>query len=435
LYIKIPLGVGLNIVVVGGGAGGLELVVSLGRAYRRNDSIHITLVDHSLTHVWKPLFHEVAGGSLNNIYDKMSYLTIAKKNHFHFELGDLKQIDRVNKTILIHNPDAIDSPEELTVPYDVLILAFGSVTNNFNTPGSNEFCFYLDFEQQAQKIHRVLFQQLIKNHYEKNAKPIHIAIVGGGATGVELAAELRTSLSQLSALISGKFDPKDIARIHIIEAASRILSPLPENISEVTQKQLIEMGIDILTDTRVTEVRKNGVLTHTDQLIPADMIIWVAGIKGQEQAKNLADFEFNKAGQIKVKPTLQTTVDDSIFAMGDCACCILSDGKQVPARAQAAHQQANLLVKSIQAFITNKPLEDYQYMDRGSLVSLSKNGTTGSLIFGNKQSVFITGFFARMVYLLLYKSHQIKIIGYWKVGVMTVANFLMRRVRSALKLH
>lgn len=367
----------MNIVVVGGGAGGLELVVSLGRAYSRKDKIQITLVDHSLTHVWKPLLHEVAGGSLNNIYDKMSYLTIAKKNHFHFELGDLKKIDRLNKTILIHNPDALDSPEELTVPYDVLILAFGSVTNNFNTPGSEEFCFYLDFEKQAQKIHRVLFQRLIKNHYEKNVKPIQIAIVGGGATGVELAAELRTSLSQLSALISEQFEPENIARIHIIEAASRILSPLPENISAVTQKQLGVMGIDILTNTRVIEVRKTGILTHENQLIPADMIIWVAGIKGQVEAKNLTDFEFNDAGQIKVKPTLQTTVDDSIFALGDCACCIL-DGKQVPARAQAAHQQARLLVKSIQAYILRKPLEHYHYVDRGSLVSLSTHGTTGS---------------------------------------------------------
>lgn len=432
---QIPLEVLLNIVVVGGGAGGLELVVSLARAYSRKPDVHITLVDQSLTHVWKPLFHEVASGSLNNIYDKMSYLAIAKKNNFHFEPGRLQEIDRKNKTILIHNPQAIEFPEELSVPYDLLILAFGSVTNNFNTPGSDEFCFYLDFEEQAQKIHRVLFKQLIKNHYEKGSGPIQIAIVGGGATGVELAAALRTSLSQLSALISRKFDPKEIARIHIIEAASRILSPLPENISVVTQKQLADMDIDILTNTRVIEVKKNGITTHDNKFIPADMIIWVAGIKGQEDARHFADFELNHVGQIKVKPTLQTTVDDSIFAMGDCACCILPDGKQVPARAQAAHQQASLLVHSIHALINKKPLKEYCYVDHGSLVSLSHKGTTGALIFGNEKSVFITGFFARMVYLLLYKSHQIKIIGYWKVGVMTVANFLMRRVRSTLKLH
>ncbi|RUR18548.1 NAD(P)/FAD-dependent oxidoreductase [Legionella sp. km535] len=425
----------MNIVVVGGGAGGLELVVSLARAYRHNPDVHLTLVDQSLTHVWKPLFHEVASGSLNNIYDKMSYLAIAKKNKFHFELGQLIKIDRVNKTLLIRNPDALETPEELIIPYDLLILSIGSVTNNFNTPGSNEYCYYLDFEQQAKTIHRVLFQQLIKNHYEKGSKPIQIAIVGGGATGVELAAELRNSLSQLSALMSQKFNPKEIARIHIIEAASRILSPLPENISVVTQKQLAEMDIDILTNTRVIEVKEQGIITHDNQFIPADMIIWVAGIKGQERVKSLADFELNHAGQIKVKPTLQTTVDDSIFAFGDCACCILSDGTQVPARAQAAHQQASLLVHSIEQVIKKKPLKEYRYVDHGSLVSLSQKGTTGALILGNEKSVFITGFFARMVYLLLYKSHQIKIIGYWKVGVMTVANFLMRRVRSTLKLH
>lgn len=425
----------MNIVVVGGGAGGLELVVSLSSVYKRHQEVKITLVDQSLTHVWKPLFHEVASGSLNNVYDKMSYLAIADKNHFHFELGRLKSIDRHNKTILIHNPDEVDKPVELILSYDVLILSIGSVTNNFNTPGSKEYCYYLDFESQAQRVHRVLFEKLINNHYEINSGPIKVAIIGGGATGVELAAELRTSLSQLSALISKKFVPKEIAIITIIEAAPRILSPLPENVSTVTQSQLADMGIDILADTRVIEVKKDGILTHENKFISADMIIWAAGIKGQTGAKELTDFKFNPIGQIKVKPTLQTTVDDSIFAFGDCACCMMPDGKQVPARAQAAHQQASLLVKSIQNFINKKPLSNYQYKDYGSLVSLSHRKTIGAFAFGSTRNVFVTGLLARMVYLSLYKSHQIKVIGYWKVAVMTVANFLTRRVRSTLKLH
>jgi len=205
----------LNIVIVGGGAGGLELVVSLSRTYRRHQEVKITLVDQSLTHVWKPLFHEVASGTLNNVYDKMGYLAIAKKNQFHFELGQLKKIDRQNKTILIHNPTETDRPSELTLSYDLLILAIGSITNNFHTPGSDSFCYYLDFESQAKKIHRVLFEKLIDNHYEKTKGPIQVVIVGGGATGVELAAELRNSLAQLSALISQKYNPKEIATITI----------------------------------------------------------------------------------------------------------------------------------------------------------------------------------------------------------------------------
>ncbi len=162
----------MNIIVVGGGAGGLELVVSLGRAYHNRNEVQITLVDQSLTHVWKPLFHEVASGSLNNVYDKMGYLAIAKKNQFHFELGQLKQIDRKNKTILIHNPNEKDHLSQLTLSYDILILAIGSVTNNFNTPGSDQFCYYLDVEAQAKKIHNVLFVKLINKHYEHYAEPI-----------------------------------------------------------------------------------------------------------------------------------------------------------------------------------------------------------------------------------------------------------------------
>lgn len=294
----------MNIIVVGGGAGGLELVVSLGRNYKRNQEINITLVDQSLTHVWKPLMHEVASGNLNNLYDKMGYLDIASKNHFHFELGQLKNIDRHNKTIFLHNPIDQKEPRELILHYDLLVLAIGSVTNNFNVPGSDRFCYYLDFEAQAKNIHRTLFDKLIYKHYENNTDPISVAIIGGGATGVELAAHLRTSLSELGEMISQKDNSETIATISIIEAASRILSPLPEDISIVTQKQLTKMKIDILTNTRIIEVKKDGVITHENKFIPADLVIWVAGIKGQECAANFADFEFNHIGQIQVKPTL-----------------------------------------------------------------------------------------------------------------------------------
>jgi NADH dehydrogenase len=428
-------GVRVNIVIVGGGAGGLELVIALGRLYKRRKDITVTLVDQSLAHVWKPLLHEVASGSLNNIYDKMSYLALAKKNHFHFELGQLKTIDRTNRTLLIRNPVITNEPCELVLSYDLLVLAIGSVTNNFATPGSDEFCYYLNFEYQARHLNKVLFEQLIYNHYGKNVNPIQIAIIGGGATGVELAAELRTSLSQLSALISQKLVQKKIATISIIEAGPRILPLLPDTISSLTQTQLHTMGIDVLTNRKVTEIQKEGIKTADDQFIPADLMIWAAGIKGQDEVKTFCDFELNSIEQIKVKPTLQTTVDDAIFAMGDCASCIMPDGKPVPARAQAAHQQANLLVKSIQHVLKQKTLQAYQYVDHGSLVSLSHNRTLDALFVGNKENFLIKGYFARMIYLSLYTMHQIKIIGYWKVAVMTFANFLVRRVRSSLKLH
>ena len=428
----------MNIVIVGGGAGGLELVVALGRIYKHHDDINIILVDQSLTHVWKPLLHEVATGRLNNVYDKMGYLALAKKNYFQFELGRLKKIDRQNKSILIENPTEQSKPAELTITYDILVLAIGSVTNNYHIPGTSEFCYHLDFEPQAKEIYRLFFRKLIAKHYQKSKKPIQVVIVGGGATGIEFAAHLHTSLSALSALMSPKNASETmdkIVAIRVIESASRILSPLPEKLSDSVQKSMLSMGVDILTNTRVIEVMEQGVKTHENQLIEADLVIWVAGIKGQDELKTFADFELNAMGQIKVKPTLQTTVDDAIFAMGDCACCMMLDGRQVPARAQAAHQQAGLLVHSIQHVLNKKPLEDYSYKDYGSLVSLSHKMTSGALVVGQKRNVSITGFFARMVYLSLYKSHQIKIIGLWKVSIMTVANFLMRRVRSALKLH
>lgn len=424
----------MHIVIVGGGAGGFELAVALSKNHAGDDQLHVTLIDQTLSHIWKPLLHDVASGTLNNIYDEISYLDIAQKRGFHFQLGKLTQIDRKNKKIVIHNPIDNNEKNTLSIQYDYLVLAIGSITNNFNTPGSEQFCYYLDSENEAKKLHRDLLQKLIHAEYEKRTDAIKMVIVGGGATGVELAAELHHALSQLHNIVSK--DPLQTpVDITIIEAASRILSPLPERISSVTDQTLKKMGIRIITSTRVTEVKADGVQTEHNEFISADMIVWSAGVKGQKNVSQLADFEFNSIGQIRVKSTLQTTIDDSIFAFGDCACCLMSDGKPVPARAQAAHQQATLLTKTFHHLLYQKPLPEYQYVDYGSLVSLSHNGTVGALLGKHDRGVFIQGFFARMIYLLLYKSHQIKILGWWKVGVMTIANFLTRRVRSPMKLH
>ncbi len=427
---KIP-----HIIIVGGGAGGLELATSLGRSLGKKHHADITLVDKTLTHMWKPLLHEVAAGTLNNFSDELTYISHANNNYFQFQLGELVGLDRKNKSIKIKNPLSIND-QEISLHYDILVLSIGGISNNFNTPGTDQYCYYLDSIDQAKRVHQYLLKEIINTEYDDNSQSFNIIIVGGGATGVELAAELHFALGQISKLTRKNRQGNAIANITLIEAAKRVLSHLPERISEITLEQLKKLNINVLTDHRVTEVSNHSLTTQTGEVMSADVIIWAAGVKGQPIAAKLDGLEINRSQQIIVKQTLQTTTDKNIFAFGDCAQCPNGDNKSfVPARAQAAHQQAELLSKSIKNKLANKPLSLFKYHDRGSLISLSHHSTVGKLMGKLHKSLLVEGWIARMFYLSLYKMHQAKLFGWTKVILVTIVNFMTRRLRSRLKLH
>jgi NADH dehydrogenase len=146
-----------RIVVVGGGAGGLELVTRLGRTLGKSGRADVTLIDGQMTYLWKPLLHEVAAGSLDAARNEPNFVAQAKWNHFAFQLGTLCGLDRNNRLIQLA-PILDDLGTELMptrmIPYDTLVLAVGSTTNDFNTPGVAEHCVFLDTPQEAKHFHR-----------------------------------------------------------------------------------------------------------------------------------------------------------------------------------------------------------------------------------------------------------------------------------------
>jgi NADH dehydrogenase len=195
------------------------------------------------------------------------------------------------------------------------------------------------------------------------------------------------------------------------------------------------------TNARVSEVTSDGVVLADGGRIPAELVVWAAGVKAPPFLKDLAGLEANRINQLMVKPTLQTTRDDDIFVMGDCAACpwpTANDGKGgfVPPRAQAAHQQASHLVGQIKRRMAGKPLQDYRYRDFGSLVSLGKFSTVGNMTGGPLGgSMMIQGNFARLMYLSLYKMHELSLHGFSKVALETLARLITRRTEPHVKLH
>ncbi|MBM7457127.1 NADH dehydrogenase [Oceanisphaera litoralis] len=428
-----------KIIVVGGGAGGLELATKLGRKLGRKGKAEVTLVDRNRTHLWKPLLHEVATGAMDPGIDGLSYRSHAHNHGFVFQMGSLSSIDRDAKTItLAPMRDDNGNPMlgERTLQYDVLVLAIGSVSNDFGTQGVRDHCIFLDSPQQAERFHDELMNRFLQyGESEAVDDKVSIAIVGAGATGVELSAELYNAVEHLGAYGFKKLS-HDCLRLTLVEAGPRILPALPERISGMAHKELRELGVDVRTNTMVVEATADGLKTRDDELIPATLMVWAAGIKAPNFLKEIAGLETNRINQLTVKPTLQTSRDDSIFAIGDCAHCLQENGKPVPPRAQSAHQMASLVYGNILARLNNTPLKTYVYKDHGSLVSLSRYSTVGSLM-GNlmRGSMMVEGRIARTVYVSLYRMHQVALHGYTRTGLMMLVGRINRFLRPRLKLH
>ena len=264
---------------------------------------------------------------------------------------------------------------------------------------------------------------------------VNIAIVGGGATGVELSAELHNAVKQLHSY-GYKGLTNEALNVTLVEAGERILPALPPRISGAAHNELTKLGVRVLTQTMVTSADAGGLHTKDGEYIEADLMVWAAGIKAPDFMKEIGCLETNRINQLVVEPTLQTTRDADIFAIGDCASCARPEGGFVPPRAQAAHQMATCALNNILAQMKGKPLKAYTYKDHGSLVSLSNYSTVGSLM-GNlmRGSMMVEGRIARFVYISLYRMHQIALHGYFKTGLMMLVGRINRIIRPRLKLH
>ncbi|ASP38777.1 FAD-dependent oxidoreductase [Bacterioplanes sanyensis] len=428
-----------RIVIVGGGAGGLELATQLGRSLGKSGKAVIELIDSNPTHLWKPLLHEVATGALDSGIDELNYRAHGKRHGFQFQIGRMSGLDREQQQVILApmlDDEGREVLAERRVSYDTLVLAIGSVTNDFGTPGAKEHCIFLDSRDQAERFHQVLLNEFLRTNAAmetQQPRDLEIAIVGAGATGVELSAELYNTAEVLVSYGLKHVTPEHL-KVTLIEAGERILPALPPRISAAATRELEKLGVQVKTSTFITSADDSGFETKSGERITAQLKVWAAGVRAPSFMAQLG-LETNRVNQLLVNASLQTE-DENIFALGDCACLIQSDGTAVPPRAQAAHQQASHLVKVLKARQQNKPLPDFVYRDKGSLVSLSRYSTVGSLMGNLTQgSMMIEGRIARLVYVSLYRLHQIALHGYWHTLLLSLVGHINKVIRPRLKLH
>jgi NADH:quinone reductase (non-electrogenic) len=433
-----------RIIVVGGGAGGLELVTRLGDRLGRRKLAEVTLIDKSRAHLWKPLLHEIAAGTMDFAVHEIDFLAQAHWHGFRYRIGEMIGLDRRNREVQL--AAHVDDEGQQVTPerrfhYDTLIIAIGSQSNDFGTPGVREYAISLDSPADAKRFHARLVNAYIRGHAQ--AEPLRpgqlqLAIIGAGATGTELAAELHYTTRQLVAYGLERIDPEKDIRISVIEAADRILPALPERLSQAAMELLKGLGVHVHAASKVAQVTADGVKLANGAFIPAEMVVWAAGVKAPEVLRHLDGLETNQLNQLAVSSTMQTTRDNDIFVIGDCAACPWDghSGRIVPPRAQAAHQQANHLFRQIKRRLARQPVQPWRYRDFGSLVSLGEYSTVGNLMGGLVgRNLWVEGLVARLMYRSLYKMHEYALHGPAKVTLDTVARLITRRTEPHLKLH
>ena len=432
------------LVIVGGGVAGLSIATAMGKrsAASGGELPPVVLVDRDFAHVWKPMLHTIAAGTRDLHQQQTSYIAQARASNFHYEPGELLSVDRKLQQIhlaALRAPDGRVLIPGRRIPYGKLIIAVGSQANDFGTPGVAQYCHTIDSRIQAdsfnQEIRIRLLECLGHRGSDEGRDLLSIAIVGGGATGVELAAELIGLAETAEAYGASGLAAR--VTVTLIDSGPRLLAAFPEDISSDVKSRLESLGVRVKMNARVASVDEQGFMLTDGTEIKASLRVWAAGVKAPDFLGNIEGLDVNRSNQLLVLPSLQTTRDPNIYAVGDCASLQQPGAdRPLPPTAQIAHQQAQHLIQHLPAaLLHNMPPPDFRHKDLGALVSLGDYEAYGSLgKTGMFKGVTFKGRLAHWSHALLYRSHQAQLHGFWRGSQMWFVDLMNARLRPAIRL-
>ncbi len=435
-------------VVLGGGAGGLELAIRLARLTRPGNRARVTLVDRRPTHIWKPRLHEIAAGLLVAAQEEAGYAAQARRHGFEFVLGEVERLDPERGELgIAATPYPADdhvahaSGDDLlparTLSYDTAVLAIGSTVDDFGVPGVRDHCYTLDSPTGAERLHRALLARAARVKAGVQAQ-LRVVIVGAGTTGVELAAELRNASGRLSQYLSllkaGQLG------ITLLEAADRPLPASPRGVSAYARDMLAAHDVDMRFGAKVVGVAADAVSVEGGPDVAADLVVWASGVKAQQLAQPIQNLRLERNGRIAVDAQLRVlrrdgSAFDTLYGLGDCAAAPLEGGGVVGATAQAAHQQAVLLARSLARQLRGRDALPFRYRYKGSLVSLGEGSAVGDVPAPSGGDLRVSGVGAKLAYAGLYEAHLVELFGVWRTAALALSGALRRSAQPAIKLY
>ncbi|MFT6078205.1 MAG: NADH dehydrogenase [Planctomycetota bacterium] len=382
-----------HVVVVGGGFAGLMAVRSLRRA-----PVRVTLVDRRNHHLFQPLLYQVATAALNpgDIAYPIRSVLRSQKNARTL-LGRVCGIDTENNSLKLRDGD---------IDYDYLLLATGASHSYFGKDEWETWAPGLKTIEDALEIRRRVLsafeaaERIGDSDPKKLRETLTFVIVGAGPTGVELAG----ALAEIGRLTVAKdfrsFDPRSL-RVVLVEAASRVLPPFLESLSEKAKQQLEQLGVEVRLNSLVTHIDEHGVQLGEEHLA-ARTVLWGAGVAASPLGASLGA-ETDRAGRVKVAPDLRVAGLDNVFVAGDLMH-LEYKGKMVPGVAPAAIQAGRAVARNIQALVAGRETKPFRYLDKGSLATIGRAKAVGSI--GRME---FSGWFAWWVWWMIHIAY---LVGY-----------------------
>ncbi|WOP20154.1 NAD(P)/FAD-dependent oxidoreductase [Raineyella sp. LH-20] len=373
---------GPHVVVIGAGFAGIQASRALAR-----EGCRVTLVDRHPYNTFQPLLYQVATGGLNPGDITYSLRNFAGKNPgVRFVCGNVGGIDPAARTV------SLDDGRE--IGYDYLVLGFGVTANFFGLPGVAEHALPMYTRAQALACRDAVFGRL--EHYaalpeeQRAATDLHIVVVGGGATGVEMAGSLAEMRSTGVPNMYPELDRKRI-RVHLIEAGPVLLGPFRHDLQEYTYDEMVKRDVDVRLGTSVAEIEDGRVVLSGGEVIESEIVIWGAGVAAFDWVRSLG-FELGRGGRIVVDQMLRVKGQDRIFAAGDCS--IIED-QALPQLAQPAMQMGVHIAGQIAALARGDKLERFEYWDKGTMATIGRNAAVAEVaVPGRNKPVAFTGFIA-----------------------------------------
>ncbi len=344
-----------NVVILGAGFGGLTAARALSK------HAQVTLIDRHNFQTFLPLLYQVSTAGLAADHVAYPIRGALRKTNVQFRMGTPEKLDSAANELTLTDGQVIK--------YDHLVIAMGSTTADFGIAGVKENALGMKTVGEALTIRSEVMRSYEEMCRQGSQDKLDIVIVGGGPTGVEMAGAFAELVR--GPLRSDYADAANRVRVSIIEAGPRLVPSFSESLSNRTQQDLEKLGVTVLTNTSVKEVMPDSILTLDGNTIPANTTVWAAGVKGVP-AMDLLHLPVTR-GRIDVSSTLQVTGYENVWAIGDIAGAVGSDGVPLPMVAPVAMQQGRFLAKQIQALTAAKPLEYFKYKDKGSMATIGRH--------------------------------------------------------------